>query len=108
MFVLLLLLVLPATCRYAQLNLLHAYLISINIITFLFYGFDKHRALKNQSRIPESVLHLLALAGATPAALLGQIIFNHKTRKRKFRLIFFLILALQINLLALYVYNHTA
>lgn len=44
-----------------EINLLYAYVISIDLITLLFYGYDKHQARNNGFRIPEMVLHLLAL-----------------------------------------------
>lgn len=48
-------------------------------MTFLFYGFDKNRAIKNKNRVPEIVLHILALIGGTHGAFLGQKVFRHKT-----------------------------
>ena len=51
-----------------------------SIVTFLLYGFDKIQAQRESSRVPELVLHLLALAGGVAGAWLGRIIFRHKTR----------------------------
>ena len=48
------------------------YLIAVSVITFLFYGYDKFQARQNGTRIPELVLHLLALAGGTIGALPGR------------------------------------
>ena len=45
---------------------------------------------------PEIVLHLLALIGGTIGALLGQMVFRHKTRKMSFRVIFIATVVLQI------------
>jgi len=77
-------------------NFLYAYIISINLITLLFYGYDKYQAGNNGFRIPETALHLLALTGGSPAAFLGQILFRHKTRKLKFLLVFIMIVIIQI------------
>ena len=74
---------------------LYAYLLSVNIITFLFYGYDKHRAKDNGARIPEVVLHVLALIGGSCGALTGQLFFRHKTRKRKFLAVYAMILVIQ-------------
>jgi uncharacterized membrane protein YsdA (DUF1294 family) len=78
---------------FLEIHLLYAYLIGVNLTTFLMYGSDKQQAV---SRIPEVVLHLLALAGGSPAAFFAQITFRHKTRKRVFRTIFIAIVLLQI------------
>jgi len=75
------------------------YIVSINIITFFFYGYDKRNAIKNKSRIPELVLHFLALAGGSIGGLAGQYVFHHKTKKLKFQVYFILIAILQICLI---------
>jgi uncharacterized membrane protein YsdA (DUF1294 family) len=72
-----------------------AYLVSAGLVTFLCYGFDKHQAKVNRTRIPEAVLHVCALVGGTPGAFLGRLVFRHKTVKRSFRLVFWLIVAMQ-------------
>lgn len=43
--------------------LIAGYLAMINMITFVLYGIDKRKAVKNQWRIRESTLLLLAAAG---------------------------------------------
>ncbi len=95
-------LLLSGLLYYWNFNIIYAYLLSISIITFLFYRHDKKRAVNNKGRIPEIVLHLLALIGGTIGALLGQISFKHKTRKFKFRIIFKLIIIVQV--IAIYLY----
>jgi uncharacterized membrane protein YsdA (DUF1294 family) len=76
----------------------YAYLAGINLITFLFYGYDKRQSRNNKSRIPELILHLLTLLGGTPGALLGQLLFRHKTRKLSFRIVFLMIILIQAGL----------
>lgn len=76
----------------------YAYLAGINVITFLFYGYDKRQAINNKGRIPELTLHLLALLGGTPGALLGQLSFRHKTKKLSFKIVFLAIVLIQIGL----------
>ncbi len=56
-------------------------------LTLIAYGVDKGQARRHQGRIPELTLHLLALAGGWPGALLGQRWFRHKTRKWGFQLL---------------------
>lgn len=74
------------------------YIISINILSFLLFGIDKYKAIKNKYRIPEKVLLLISLFGGSIGSILGMIIFHHKTKKIKFKLIP-IILIVQIILL---------
>ena len=83
---------------WRRMHPVYAYLVGINVITFLFYGYDKRQSLKNTGRIPEITLHLLALLGGTPGALLGQLAFRHKTKKLSFRIVFFAIVLIQAGL----------
>ena len=57
-----------------------------NFITFVLMGIDKARAEKGKWRIPEKTLLLCALVLGAPGAILGALVFRHKTRKWKFRL----------------------
>lgn len=74
-----------------------AYFAGVNLTTFGAYLYDKSVAASEAPmwRVPEAVLHLLAFAGGTPAALVGQQILRHKTRKPGFRLWFWVIAAIQ-------------
>ena len=83
---------------WLHVSLLYAYLIGMSIIAFVFYGYDKRQAVKNKSRVPELILHMLALLGGTPGALLGQLFFRHKTKKLRFRIVFLAIALLQAGL----------
>lgn len=62
----------------------------LNAVAFIAYGIDKSAARRRRRRIPEKVLHALALAGGWPGALLGQTIFRHKTAKRSFQMMFWM------------------
>ncbi|KAF2025215.1 DUF1294-domain-containing protein [Setomelanomma holmii] len=57
-------------------------------ITFLFYGYDKMPARNLEWRVSEATLHVLALVGGWPGALVGMHYFQHKTRKRGFLVVF--------------------
>ncbi len=59
----------------------------LSATTFALYGYDKLRAAREKSRIPENSLHLLALFGGWPGGVLGQQYFRHKTLKIRFRII---------------------
>ncbi|MBN1361729.1 MAG: DUF1294 domain-containing protein [Sedimentisphaerales bacterium] len=78
------------------LALLYAYLIGINAATVVLYAYDKRQAIAVRGRVPEFVLHLAALAGGSPAALLAQGLFRHKTKKLRFRIVFVGIVLLQL------------
>jgi len=82
-----------------SLSIIISYLISINLVTFLYYGFDKMIAGSESVRIPELVLHSLALAGGSPAGLLAQKLFHHKTIKTSFQITYWAIVILQIILI---------
>lgn len=57
-----------------------------NIITALLYGIDKHCARNKKRRISEKCLILVAFLFGNLGAMLGMILFNHKTSKTKFRI----------------------
>lgn len=56
----------------------------LSVITFFFYGFDKALSRRHGWRIPEVVLHVLALSGGFPGGWAGRSVFRHKTQKRFF------------------------
>jgi len=60
------------------------YLVVINIMTFIFYGEDKKRAVEQEWRISEKKLLWLTAVGGSVGALAGMKCFRHKIKKRKF------------------------
>lgn len=58
-----------------------------NIVVMCLYGADKRRAIKSKRRIKESALIVPAYVLGALGAVLGMIIFNHKTSKTKFRIL---------------------
>lgn len=68
------------------------YLIFVNILTFIFYGVDKRRAILKKSRISEFELLACSFFGGSIGAICGMFIFRHKTKKIKFWLLNFLFL----------------
>jgi uncharacterized membrane protein YsdA (DUF1294 family) len=94
-----------------------AYLAGVNLATFLAYAYDKAVARGAAApspdgrpggarlwRVPESVLHLMALAGGTPAAFAGQRALRHKTAKQSFRVWFWVIVVAQTAALSAWVW----
>lgn len=67
----------------------------MNAATLLLYGYDKAVAGGRATRVPEFLLQGLAFAGGSPAALVSQIVFRHKTSKPAFQRVFWGIVALQ-------------
>jgi len=82
----------------------YAWLVSINALTLLLYGYDKRQAVVGRTRIPELVLHTAALCGGSPGALLGEGLFRHKTHKFRFQVVFAAIVLLQMAVLCGYWY----
>ena len=72
------------------------YLVIINVITFVIYGVDKYKAIRQEWRIRESTLLGLALIGGSIGGWLAMYIFHHKTKKVKFFVGIPVILAIQI------------
>ena len=56
------------------------YLAAVNLVTFTVYGVDKAKAKRGAWRVPEKTLFLLPLLGGSVGALLGMLVFRHKTR----------------------------
>ena len=71
---------------------------SVSAITLVFYAKDKASARVGCQRTPEITLHLLAVAGGWPGAMLAQQWLRHKTIKRPFRQIFRMSVFLNITL----------
>ena len=89
---------------WLNLGWLWAYLIGINVATFGLYGYDKRVAGGDATRVPERILHLCELLGGTPAGFIGQRVFHHKTQKGSYQLRFWIIVGIQVLVIALLVY----
>jgi uncharacterized membrane protein YsdA (DUF1294 family) len=57
---------------------------AVSLVTLILYGYDKTQAKMGGTRVPEIVLHGLALAGGFLGGWLGRWIFHHKTQKPVF------------------------
>ncbi|MFT7724521.1 MAG: cold shock and DUF1294 domain-containing protein [Roseateles sp.] len=62
--------------------------LAVSAATFLAYAADKSAASSGAWRTPESTLHMLAVAGGWPGALLAQQLLRHKSTKQPFRQVF--------------------
>ena len=65
----------------------------LSIAAFSMYASDKAAAVKGEWRTPELTLHVVALVGGWPGALVARQYLRHKTRKEPFSTIFWLTVA---------------
>jgi uncharacterized membrane protein YsdA (DUF1294 family) len=77
------------------------WLTAVNGVVVAYYAWDKRQAIRGGRRVPELALHTLAVAGGSPGAFLAMKWFRHKTIKGRFRIVFWLIVAIQAVLVAL-------
>lgn len=77
-------------------NYLIGILIGWNIITFAMMGVDKYKSIHGKWRISEQALLAAAFAMGAFGGLAGSIIWRHKTKTWKFRML--LPIALVFNL----------
>ncbi|GAA3723235.1 DUF1294 domain-containing protein [Flavobacterium ginsengisoli] len=75
------------------------YFLFINVLVFIFAGYDKSQARKNNRRVPEKTLFLMALTGGSLGLLTAMLLFKHKTSKTSFIVKFTVILAIQVALI---------
>lgn len=74
----------------AWLGYFGGWVLACSLACFGLYAWDKRQAQRGRWRVPEARLHLLALLGGWPGALLAQGWLRHKTHKRIFRLVFWI------------------
>ena len=74
----------------------------MSLLTFAMYGWDKHLAVYNKTRIPEFILMLFAFLGGAFGALCGMILFKHKTLHKMFLICVPIFLVLQLTTVILF------
>ena len=70
-----------------MLNYFYIATLAWNSMLFIMYGIDKYKARHRKWRISEFMLIAPAFIFASFGAMLGMIVFNHKTSKTKFRIL---------------------
>lgn len=63
------------------------WMVGWSILAFAMYGIDKRQARNDGWRVPEVVLHGLALCGGVVGAWAGRYAFHHKTQKPLFTIV---------------------
>lgn len=95
-------LVIGGLLQYWPQLIANAYLF-MSTITVLVYKWDKRLAINvtNQTtRVPERSLHILALLCGWPGALIAQQWFRHKSKKRPFIALLWLMVIINCSALA--------
>ena len=83
-----------------------AWLAAVNVVTFAYYGHDKAPGAGRAGRGCRKLCSLgLRWLGGMLGAYLGMATFRHKTVKATFRLVFWLIAALQVLLVVAVIYR---
>jgi len=67
-----------------------------SLLSLLLYKKDKTAAIRGTWRTRERTLHIIALCGGWPGALLAQRVFRHKTKDQPFRILFWCTVALHL------------
>ncbi|MBP5998077.1 MAG: DUF1294 domain-containing protein [Azonexus sp.] len=73
-----------------------------SLVAFAAYALDKSAARGGRRRTPEKTLHLLALLGGWPGALVAQNRLRHKSSKTPFLAVFWATVLLNCMALGLY------
>lgn len=82
--------------RSLSFELFFSWMIAINMVSFLTYGYDKAISGSGNTRVPERVLLALAFAGGTIGTFAGRAFFHHKTIKMSFRVQLWIVVGIQI------------
>ncbi|MBE6915059.1 MAG: DUF1294 domain-containing protein [Ruminococcaceae bacterium] len=81
------------------------YLSVINLITLIAFGLDKLFAVRKQFRVSEKALLTLSAVGGCVGALVGMVLFHHKTSKPKFRYTVPILFCIYLFLLIAYLFE---
>jgi uncharacterized membrane protein YsdA (DUF1294 family) len=71
-------------------------LITLNVVTFAVFGWDKFSAASGRRRVSERALLSLMVVGGSPGGWAAMFVFHHKTQKASFRWLAIIIVLLQV------------
>lgn len=72
----------------------------MSLMAIAMYARDKSAARDRTRRTPENTLHLVAVFGGWPGALVAQDLFRHKSSKASFQVVFWLTVVVNCGVLA--------
>ena len=75
---------------------------AMSLLTFALYGWDKHLAVYQKTRIPEFILLLFSFLCGAFGALCAMILFKHKNLHKMFLICVPVFMILQFDLEVLY------
>lgn len=75
--------------------------IAASVACYVLYAIDKRAAVAGRNRISERTLHLVAVLGGWPGAIVAQQTLRHKTAKASFRRTFWATVVLNLAVLIL-------
>jgi uncharacterized membrane protein YsdA (DUF1294 family) len=61
-----------------------AWVVGFGLITFLTYGYDKLRAIRHRTRVPNQALQLLPVLGGAAGGWAGMLVWRHKINHASF------------------------
>ncbi len=94
-------------CYAIELSLIWSYVVSINIVTAIFYIFDKIISSSKIIRVPEILFHIFSVIGGSLSAIISQTIFRHKTKKVTFQLLSVIIFIIQLSIFLYFFFINT-
>jgi uncharacterized membrane protein YsdA (DUF1294 family) len=77
------------------------FVLVMSVACFVAYGWDKRRSVNGGKRVSERTLQTLAFLGGWPGALVAQRQFRHKTKKVRFLMLFWALVALHVAIVGL-------
>ena len=78
----------------------------LSVVTLFVYGFDKAQSRRDGGqRVPEVVLHVLALAGGVAGAWVGRAVFRHKTLHLRFTVVLIAATVVHVGLWVVFVWK---
>ena len=92
-------------CRAHPWMLIPAVYFVMSLVAFVAYAVDKRAARRGAWRTPEATLHALELLCGWPGAWLAQRWLHHKNIKISFRIVFFLMVVVNVAGLACVIYR---
>ena len=75
----------------------------LSVVAIVMYRLDKTAAMQGTWRVSEESLHLIAVLGGWPGAMLARPVLRHKTTKQPFRTIFWCTVVANCSALAWFV-----